>query len=33
MLDELLAAGYSVKHDWDNMRDDGTAWVHGLSVD
>src|SRR5262249_42005548 len=32
MYEELLAAGYRVEHDWDNMRDDGAAWAKSLPV-
>lgn len=30
MLDTLLAAGYPVEHDWENMRDDGAAWARAV---
>ena len=30
MLETLLAAGYTVKHDWENMRYDGAAWARAV---
>ena len=30
MLEELRPAGYQIKHDWENMRDDGAAWARSL---
>jgi len=33
MLRELEAAGYTVSHDWENMRDDGEAWARSLGAE
>jgi len=33
MLGELRQAGYRIEHDWENMRDDGAAWVASLGED
>ncbi len=27
MLNALRAVGFPVRHDWDNMRDDGKSWA------
>ncbi len=30
MIEGLIAQGHSVEHDWDNMHEDGAAWVASL---
>jgi GNAT superfamily N-acetyltransferase len=32
MLAALRAAGYTVEHDWQNVRDDGAAWARSADA-